>query len=286
MSELHIEAQVVERTDALVHVTYSVENTTGTDILVCHRLYRERTPDGVYVVDPHLVYVLFEPGPVPNITKRILDRGEDVNVEHPIQPLARTMAPGERYEEHLVVALPIAPFDPYRPVAPRDPASAEPSRGIAVSIGWLERDALDDVLVPEVASNVGPLRLVKASPVVQHLARVELDTSVPVLPPMPSSALQRQCSVCASMNVGDQASCLRCGSPLPAPSAPAVAGWQPTHRVPAGGLQGYVEPGGALSVPLDGSLPVQVVERAGDWARVVVWTGWSGWVDGRPLEPM
>ena len=92
MSELHIDARVVEHTDAMVHVTYSIENTTGTDILVCHRLYRERTPNGSYVVDPHLVYVLFEPGPVPNITKRILDRGEDVNVEHPIQPLARVMA--------------------------------------------------------------------------------------------------------------------------------------------------------------------------------------------------
>jgi SH3-like domain-containing protein len=37
------------------------------------------------------------------------------------------------------------------------------------------------------------------------------------------------------------------------------------------------------SVALAGGLPVAVVERAGDWARVVASNGWSGWVDGRRL---
>jgi hypothetical protein len=38
-------------------------------------------------------------------------------------------------------------------------------------------------------------------------------------------------------------------------------------------------------VSLGGRLELVVVERAGDWARVVAVNGWSGWVDGRRLVP-
>jgi SH3-like domain-containing protein len=36
---------------------------------------------------------------------------------------------------------------------------------------------------------------------------------------------------------------------------------------------------------LAGGLDLQVVQRIGDWARVVAVNGWSGWVDARLLVP-
>jgi hypothetical protein len=36
-------------------------------------------------------------------------------------------------------------------------------------------------------------------------------------------------------------------------------------------------------VPLDALLPVQLLERRGDWGHVLCSNGWSAWVDGRLL---
>jgi hypothetical protein len=74
-----------------------------------------------------------------------------------------------------------------------------------------------------------------------------------------------------------------------APAQPpplAASGWTPTHRVPDGGMAAWASPDPSLpvSVTLAGHLDVAVVERSGDWSRVVAVNGWTGWVDGRRLE--
>jgi SH3-like domain-containing protein len=38
--------------------------------------------------------------------------------------------------------------------------------------------------------------------------------------------------------------------------------------------------------PLAGGLELQVVQRIGDWAKVVAVNGWTGWVDARLLTPI
>jgi len=62
-------------------------------------------------------------------------------------------------------------------------------------------------------------------------------------------------------------------------------GFTTTHTVPAGGLPAWhtPDPSIAAAATLGERLPVQVVERAGAWARVVCSNGWTGWVDGRLL---
>jgi hypothetical protein len=60
--------------------------------------------------------------------------------------------------------------------------------------------------------------------------------------------------------------------------------WTPTHRVPPGGLQAFVN--NQPSTPLDPGLEVQVAEYAGEWARVVASNGWECWVNGRALLPL
>ncbi|WP_369381486.1 hypothetical protein [Streptomyces sp. cg36] len=64
----------------------------------------------------------------------------------------------------------------------------------------------------------------------------------------------------------------------------APADFRPTHVVPADGLAAWESPDpGRPTVPLDALLPVQLVDRRGDWARIVCANGWSAWVDGRLL---
>ncbi|MEV0964784.1 hypothetical protein AB0J25_19685 [Streptomyces sp. NPDC049910] len=64
----------------------------------------------------------------------------------------------------------------------------------------------------------------------------------------------------------------------------AVPGFSPTHVVPGGGLPTWQSPDvGSPSVPLDPFLPVELLDRRGDWGRVMCANGWSAWVDGRLL---
>ncbi|MGV9457043.1 hypothetical protein [Streptomyces sp. NPDC003635] len=64
----------------------------------------------------------------------------------------------------------------------------------------------------------------------------------------------------------------------------ATPGFRPTHVVPAHGMPAWEGPDPARpTVPLDPLLPVQVVERRGDWGHVLCANGWSAWVDGRHL---
>ncbi|MFF2779075.1 hypothetical protein ACFVU3_29805 [Streptomyces sp. NPDC058052] len=63
-----------------------------------------------------------------------------------------------------------------------------------------------------------------------------------------------------------------------------AAGFRPTHVVPRGGLSAWQAPDpGFPTVPLDAFLPVRLVERTGDWGRVLCSNGWQAWVDARLL---
>ncbi|KUL40925.1 hypothetical protein ADL22_14785 [Streptomyces sp. NRRL F-4489] len=63
--------------------------------------------------------------------------------------------------------------------------------------------------------------------------------------------------------------------------------FRPSHVVPPDGMATWAAPDATRPlVPLDPLLPVQVVERHGDWARALCSNGWSAWVDGRLLLPL
>ncbi|MCL8016997.1 hypothetical protein [Streptomyces sp. AS02] len=60
--------------------------------------------------------------------------------------------------------------------------------------------------------------------------------------------------------------------------------FRPTHVVPRNGMPAWESPDPARpTVPLDAFLPVQLVERRGDWGHILCANGWSAWVDGRFL---
>ncbi|GAA3803891.1 hypothetical protein ACFS5L_41115 [Streptomyces phyllanthi] len=63
-----------------------------------------------------------------------------------------------------------------------------------------------------------------------------------------------------------------------------MPGFRPTHVVPRDGLPAWESPDPSRpTASLDALLPVQLVERRGDWGQVVCANGWSAWVDGRLL---
>ncbi|MEU3980719.1 hypothetical protein AB0F77_11495 [Streptomyces sp. NPDC026672] len=64
----------------------------------------------------------------------------------------------------------------------------------------------------------------------------------------------------------------------------STPGFRPTHVVPGSGLPAWEAPDPARpTVPLDPLLPVQLLERSGDWGHVRCANGWAAWVDGRLL---
>ncbi len=61
-------------------------------------------------------------------------------------------------------------------------------------------------------------------------------------------------------------------------------GFRPTHVVPQHGMPAWEAPDPSRpTVDLDPLLPVQLMERQGDWGHVLCFNGWSAWVDGRRL---
>jgi len=86
---------------------------------------------------------------------------------------------------------------------------------------------------------------------------------------------------------GDMAFLTAAEVPAPVAASPPTQGvFTPTHAVPPGGMQAWVEPDprSQTAATLDAGLDLEVAEERGDWARVVASNGWSGWVDMRVLR--
>ncbi|MFI1016866.1 hypothetical protein [Streptomyces sp. NPDC020965] len=63
--------------------------------------------------------------------------------------------------------------------------------------------------------------------------------------------------------------------------------FRPTHVVPYDGLPAWEAPDVSRPTePLDPLLPVRLLDRRGDWGRILCANGWSAWVDGRLLVPV
>jgi hypothetical protein len=123
------------------------------------------------------------------------------------------------------------------------------------------------VLVPQVLTNIGRgVAVWRANQKVSRAERIlapRYDAPAPVAAQQPAAAPR----------------------PRRAPP-PRARGWNPTHAVPAGGLDAWTEPDPAATpvASLDPGLDVVLVETRGAWARVLCENGWEGWTDARELE--
>ena len=74
-------------------------------------------------------------------------------------------------------------------------------------------------------------------------------------------------------------------APAPPPPPPPPPAWTPTHSSPPAGIDAYAgaDASAGPTAHLEAGTALQVVERWGEWARVVGANGWTGWVDHRWL---
>ncbi|MEU9859853.1 hypothetical protein AB0D99_03200 [Streptomyces sp. NPDC047971] len=81
------------------------------------------------------------------------------------------------------------------------------------------------------------------------------------------------------------------GVPATPPVPEYVPDFRPTHVVPRDGLPAWEAPDPGLpTVPLDAFLPVELLQRVGDWGQILCSNGWDAWVDARllvsvPVDP-
>lgn len=70
--------------------------------------------------------------------------------------------------------------------------------------------------------------------------------------------------------------------------ADVTSGWKPTHKSPREGMDAWAEPDPSAqpSSELDGRVDLQLLDTAGEWAKMRGANGWEGWVDGRLLEQL
>lgn len=77
-------------------------------------------------------------------------------------------------------------------------------------------------------------------------------------------------------------------SPAPAWSPPAQTQFVPGYAAPPGGMSAWTQPDGSAqpAAHIEARVELQLLERTGDWARIVCSNGWQAWVDGRLLAPV
>jgi Bacterial SH3 domain len=76
-------------------------------------------------------------------------------------------------------------------------------------------------------------------------------------------------------------------APAAAPAASPTAAWTPSHEMKRR-AQAWAQPDPNAAVAVAGTLqkrvPVQVLERRGDWAHIKCSNGWSAWIDAGGLK--
>jgi hypothetical protein len=100
-------------------------------------------------------------------------------------------------------------------------------------------------------------------------------TAAPERPSMPSAPRETEVTMPMTAPVAAEAG----ASTLPSNV------WMPTHEMKRR-AQAWeqADPTARVTGTLDSGLPVQVLERNGDWAHIMCANGWSAWVDGRDLK--
>lgn len=278
-----------EPLEGSLRITYRAKNMSAEPVWLFNRLFLQRLPSGEPELDPNVVWISIDDDAAVTLAKSIPELPEEIDVFARWSPCASKLAPSETAEETLVVPLPIEALDPYQPRDASDPRrDPVASHQLRFVLGYAPDSEVDPELVLDVPTTLGVVPMVTMSHLGQRLAEAPPATlAVPVIPKLPPLAERQMqvCPSCGTTNVGTQTRCLRCGADLSVPSG--ATGFAPTHTVPAGGIPAWEtpDPGAAAVANLDAGLPVQVLERRADWARVEASNGWSGWVDGRRLVP-
>jgi hypothetical protein len=205
--DLNLEFGILENTSASLRCRYVAENASGSDLYLFNRLYHDLRDDGVFDIDPNLVYVDMEDD-VLRLSKRIPDLPDGVLAEALIVPCVTMLHSGSRLEETLSLSLPLQRSNPYLRHLSAPVAGFE---SVSFSLGYCRVSELGATRVETVRSIAGPALHIDITAEQQLLVR-----TAPVALAAASPQERKTCPQCgASLSVGSRF-CSQCGAPLQA----------------------------------------------------------------------
>jgi hypothetical protein len=203
--DLRLEFEILEHTGALLRCRYVAENVTGSDLYLFNRLYHDLRDDGVFDVDPDLVYVDTEDG-VLYLSKCIPDLPENVLAEVLIVPCVTPLAAGSKVVESFRLSMPPQRMNPY---LSHLRAPVESFDSVVFSLGYCRASDLRSGQVETVRSIAGPALHVEMTAAQQLIAR-----AAPVKIGAAAAPGKKKCTRCGTTFPPESRFCTQCGSPL------------------------------------------------------------------------
>lgn len=208
--DVNLRFVILELNEDVLRVGYQAENVSDSDLYVFNRLYRDVSDEGVFNLDPNLVYIYVEDGVV-HLTKRIADIPLGILVEIPIVPCVTLLPHGERLSETLSLKLPLRSFDPYQPETEATIASID---SLAFSLGYFKVSEIGARPVNEVQTTEGRALYAYVTPWDQLVVRT---APIGMSKPAPSEAAAEgrlECPQCGTANPPGSRFCSHCGNKL------------------------------------------------------------------------
>jgi len=205
--DLRLEVEILEHTSALLRFRYVAENVTGSDLYLFNRLYHDLRDDGVFDVDPNLVYVDVESGLL-HLSKRIPDLPDNVLAEVLIVPCVTALAGGSSVVESVSLNLPARRMNPY---LSHLSVPVERFDAVVFSLGYCRASELGPARVETVRSIAGPALHIDYTAEQQLLVR-----TAPVSASVVSRPTARTCPRCGAAASPGSRFCSKCGAPLQA----------------------------------------------------------------------
>jgi len=205
--DLRLEFEILEHTGALLRCRYVAENVTDSDLFLFNRLYHDLRDDGVFDVDPDLVYV-DAADEVLHLSKCIPDLPENVMPEVLIVPCVTPLAAGSKVVESFRLSLPPQRMNPY---LSHLRAPVESFDAVVFSLGYIKADGQGLLRVKTVRSIAGPALHIDCTASLQLMVR-----SAPVSAAAVSVPAARTCPRCGAAASPGGRFCNQCGAPIQA----------------------------------------------------------------------
>lgn len=210
--ELALQVRITGQTQNSLMLTYRVENKSDCDVYIFNQIYNRRLPNGLFVVDPNLVYVSLGDDTL-RLSKAVAHMPDNAIVEHPIIPCATMLERGKSFEENFNVILPAVSFNPYFPPRIRDARQVPVTyHNTIFSLGYFKATELGKRQAISVMTSRGEAFYVTLTAPSQQLI-----SSEPLIRPiavLPEIAIQppplRICPHCGASNLGSLPICLLC----------------------------------------------------------------------------
>lgn len=248
-SRVELNVRILAQTPESLLLDCRLKNALDHTLYAFDRPWHSMLHDGVYWVDPNIVYVELVEHHVASVGKWIPPIPENMSVESPIVPLVTRVEAGKTLHEMWQIPLPLTQFDPYLP-KPRNAAAGETEArsSLRVSIGYCDATQLGQLEPQTARTTRGEALRLPMLRSQQHLATTTLhNVSIPVVPDTPQQSPPRRCPNCGATNVGPHTTCLICSATLHAPqpdyTAPGGAGSGSAVRCPNPGCGEPIFPG-------------------------------------------